>query len=334
MPSAVRAQEAKANEALEALEAIRSGKPASEPEMNVETPTNTLDTFAEPTKQQVVPPAASQDETKKGEGDAELKDLVTKLTAKFDVLQGKYNSEVPRLNGQLKTLEAQNDTLKDELDIANAKPVVADVGAYKKYLTPEEQEELDPAVADLQQRMSQGVAEDAAKRAADAMKGEVGNLKDTIANLKQSQAQAADAVFWGKAETLAPGITDANADNDEKWSTFLDGVDTISRMTYRDIGEAAVGRHDADAVANLFNLFKGQTVETKPQVTAASQVKPATVSKAPNTESVAQGPEITQSEVEQFYRDAVKSKMSEAEILKQEAIFELAVQEGRMIFGK
>jgi hypothetical protein len=334
MPSAVRAQEAKAEKALEELEAIRSGKPASELDTSVETKTNTLDTFAEPTKQQVVPPAAPQGEIKKGEGDAELKDLVTKLTAKFDVLQGKYNSEVPRLNGQIKSLETQNDTLKDELDEANAKPVVADPSAYKKYLTPEEQEELDPQVADLQQRMSKGVAEDAAKRTADVMKGEVGNLKETIANLKQSQAEAAEAVFWGKVETLAPGITDANTNSDDKWSTFLDGTDSVSRLTYRSIGEAAVGRHDADAVANLFNLFKGQTVEKKQQVTAASQVKPVTVSQAPNTESAAQGPEILQSEVEKFYRDAVKNKLSEAEISKKEAEFELAVNEGRMVFGK
>ena len=112
IPAAVRKQEAEAEAALAALEALRTDEAAASDETSVETAANTRDTLTDASALQGPQPAApTQAEPKPVEGKTAEEIAHDKLQAKHDVLQGKYNSEIRRMSDRLKELETQNDTL-------------------------------------------------------------------------------------------------------------------------------------------------------------------------------------------------------------------------------
>ena len=209
-----------------------------------------------------------------------------------------------------------------------------DPDAAKRYLTDAEKDELDSDLLDFQSRMSRGVAEDIISQRTDSLNTKVSSLESVIDELRNSQAVAADSSFWTEAEALAPGVTSANQIADQEWISFLEGVDPTSRLPYRSLGQAAIERGDAQAVANLFNLHKSQSQVVEPLVTAKTQVKPETVHSATRTAKGPSGPQIKESEISAFYSYAAVNKLTGAEIAAKEAEFDLAAAEGRITFGR
>lgn len=336
IPAKVKKQAEEAEEALDALIAAQSGD--DQPVTAAETPSNTQDTLTDATPQPVLAAAPeAPGEPKKDEGKTDADEKVTKLEAKFNVLQGKYNSEIPRFTSRIKELEGQNDSLKDELDAEKAaKPLETDPDAYRRYLSEEEKEDMDGDLLDFQSRLSKGVAEEVATKASKELRGKVDSLQEALDKLNESQEAAKDATFWSKAEVHAPGVTAANTSGDPKWIEFLSGVDPVSRLQYRVIGEAAIERGDAQAVGNLFNLFleKNKPEPIAPRRTAESQVKPDTSPAAPRATTPPAGQTVLQSEIEAFYHKASQGQVDEAEMAAKEAEFDKAASEGRIAFGK
>jgi hypothetical protein len=339
VPSAVQKQAEEAEKALDALaDQMRSEEAAMAPEESaVETTSNTKDDFAEPVKPQAATPAEPVKAEEKVVEDAETKAELEKLKQQFAVLQGKYNSELPRYAETVRELTTQNDSLKDELDEAKdaAEKAQVDAEAYKKYLTPEEQEDLENTFAEFNSRISRGVAEDVMASKTKAADKRMDELQKKIDELNEAQYASQATRFWEDADRLAPGLKAANESGDPGWISFLDKVDPVSHISYRDIGTSAVGRGDFEAVANLYSLYKGPVKEepAKPRRTAESQVKPESSSSAPTTQQQ-QGRFIPQSEIEKFYNDAARNGLPPSEIAKKEAEYDQAAEEGRILFGK
>lgn len=341
IPSAVKKQEAEADAALDALEQARSATPApdqepEEAESAAETPSNTQDTLAEAER----PPApAAQPQPAAEEGvDSEkaIRAEMEQLKRKLDVLTGKYNSEVPRYAKRVRELEEQNDALKDELDEAKKAqpPKPLDEKAYRRYLREEENEALDEDLVDFQARLARGVAEEVASRTAGDLAGKVESLQQLLDDLRASQAASADSAFWAEADKLAPGLAQANSQDDPNWVGFLDGRDPVSGLTYREIGQAAIERNDPAVVANLFRLSRDGAEPAPQRRTPASQVKPDTAPTASRPDAKPKGPQIRESEIRRFYQEAAKRGLSDQRIAEKEAEFELAASEGRILFGK
>ena len=348
LPSAVRKQDEAADEALNAIEAARSEEaqedtPAAsteaEPAPNAATRDNLLDT-ADPQAPRPAAEAGALDaqhpKTKTGEGETVNKGEFDKLKSRLDVLLGKYNSEVPRFAARVKELEHENDELLDKIEQAAQVPAELNPDAYKKYLTEEEQADLDDGYAAIQVKMARGIAEEIVESRTQAVGTQVTELKQTISDLRSAQSQATQSGFWKGVDALAPGAATANATDDPEWVAFLGGVDGTSHLTYREIGVAAVNRGDAEVVAKLFNLFKNST-GVDPEASRRrvdAQVKPDTVPSAPNTQSRPAGPVINESAIKKFYQNAAASHLSDQEIAAKEAEFDQAAAEGRIRFGK
>jgi len=348
MPSAVRKQDEAAEAALTALEAARSQDVLDDGVQTPEEPEQpqsaaTRDTLLDNAEQQAALPAgdpnapsASEPVSKPGEGETVSTAEFDKLKSRLDVLLGKYNSEVPRFAARVKELEHENDELLDKLEQAAKVPPELNPDAYKKYLTEEERGDLDENYANIQVKMARGIAEEIAETRAQAVGAQVNELKQTIAELRTAQAQATQSSFWKDVDALSPGAAAANASDDPEWVAFLGGVDQTSRLTYREIGMAAVNRGDAEAVANLFNLFKS-TVGVDPEAARSrvrAQVKPGTAPSAPRTQSRPAGPVINESEIKRFYQTAATSGMTSQQVAAKEAEFDKAASEGRIRFGR
>ncbi len=348
LPSAVKKQDEKADEALKAFEAVRSegaqeDTPVAAKETEQPTDAATRDNLLDTAEPQAPQPAAEPSapsavapEAKKEEGETVSKKEFDKLSSRLDVLLGKYNSEVPRYAARVKELERENDGLLDKLEQAAQVPLELDPEAHKKYLTEEEIGDLDENYAAIQAKMAQGIAEAIVESRAQAVGAEVNELKQTIEDLRSAQAQATQSSFWKEVDALSPGAAMANAADDPEWVAFLGGVDPTSRLTYREIGVAAINRSDAEVVAHLFDLFKS-SVGVDPEAArkrVIAQVKPETAPSAPRTQARPAGPVIKESDIKKFYQNAAASHMSDQEIAAKEAEFDQAASEGRIMFGR
>lgn len=348
IPSAVRRQDEAAEAALTALEAARSQETPDEssapPGESVQPPSAaTRDTLLDNADQRALQPPAGSDapgapkpEVKPGEVETVSKAEFDKLKSRLDVLLGKYNSEVPRFAARVKELEHENDGLLGKLEQATKAPATVNPDAYKKYLTEEEKADLDENYAAIQAKMARGIAEEIAENRSKDMGDQVKELRQTIENLRESQAHVAQSNFWKAVDALAPGAAVANASDDPDWVAFLGGVDRTSRLTYREIGIAAVNRGDTEGVANLFNLFKS-SVGVDPEAArkrVLAQVKPDTAPSASRTQSRPAGPFINESDIRKFYQNAASSRLTDQQIAAKEAEFDLAASEGRIRFGK
>jgi hypothetical protein len=335
LPQAVQKQDKAADEALEAFQLAMGGN--DQPASAAETVTNTQDDFA--TSPTSLTPAAVVQDTPEPDAqakDGELGEALKKLESRFNVLQGKYNSEIPRYAARNKELEGQNNALKDELDEEKAtKSKEADPNAYKKYLLEDESAELDPELMDLQARVARGVAEDTSSKESQELRNKVKDLELLLGDLSATQADTRGASFWRDADLLAPGVLKANDAGEVEWTEFLDKLDPTSRLPYRTLGEAAIERSDAQAVANLYNLMKEMNTATpdEQRLTAQDQVKPESSPSAPRTDARPVGKIIKESEIKTFYNNAA-GKLSEDQIEAKEAEFNLAASEGRIAFGK
>lgn len=347
IPSAVRRQDEAAEAALTAFEAARSqdvqdDRPADSGEPVQPQSAATRDTLLDDAEQRAPRPAvdpaapSAPDPKKPGEGETVSKAEFDKLKSRLDVLLGKYNSEVPRFAARVKELEHENDELLGKLETAAQAPPTMNPEAYKKYLSEAEQRDLDENYADIQVKMARGIAEEIVENRSKDMGDQVKELRQTIEKLRESQAQVAQSSFWKAVDALAPGAAEANAADDPEWVAFLGGVDRTSRLTYREIGIAAVNRGDAEGVANLFNLFKG-SVGADPEAArkrVLAQVKPDTAPSASRPQSRPAGPIINESDIRKFYQNAASSRLTDQQIAAKEAEFDLAASEGRIRFGK
>jgi hypothetical protein len=281
-------------------------------------------------------PRAPEAKDKSEEGETVSKADFDRLKHRFDVLQGKYNSEIPRAASRVKELERENDELLVKVETAAHAQPAPKSEAHKKYLSTEEQADLDEGYANIQGKMARGVAEEVAESRTKVLGDQVKELKQTLEDLRATQIQAAQSRFWKEVDALSPGAEVANTSEDPEWVAFLGGVDPTSRLTYREIGVAAVNRGDAEGVANLFDLFKSSTgvdpAAARKRVLA--QVKPGTAPSAPRTQSRPVGPMINESEIKRFYQTAASTRMSDAQIAAKEADFDQAALEGRIRFGK
>lgn len=335
LPSALKEQEAAADEAMASLLEVRSaGSDELEAESVVED-ASTRDPFSEPSATPQPTPVAEPlaVETKKVEERIVNPEDFDKLSRRLDTMLGKYNSEVPRFQKQIRDLEAQNDSLKDELDDEKLRKVELDPAASTRYLSDEEREDLDEDLVDFQTRLSRGVAEEVASSKSKMLEHELNVLRSRMDDLNTTQEASQVDTFWADVERLAPGIMAANSSDDPGWVAFLNKIEPVSNTPYREVGETAVHRGDPTATANLFNLYKTSIgPKAEPRVTAEMQVKPETARSAPRT-SAPKGKTIRQSEIEAFYRDAA-GHLTETEINAKEAEFDRAASEGRIAFGK
>lgn len=232
---------------------------------------------------------------------------------RYKVLQGKYNSEVPRLSAENKDLKNRLQQIEHELDVMkNSKPP-------EVLVKPEEIEQYGEGLIDVARRIAR--EEIAGKEA------EIATLKQRIDQLSNVTTQNVESGFFKSLTEMVPDWEQVN--QDPKFLTWLDEIDELTGESRQSLLSRAEKSRDAARTAKFFNAYK-KTSSTWAATSAQaldSQIAPAT-NKAPNTPPAKKI--WSRAEVADFYARARRGDVSDSDAVAIEADIMAAQIEGRI----
>jgi hypothetical protein len=168
---------------------------------------------------------------------------------KYSTLKGKYDAEVPRLHQQVRELTDQLGSIQKGME--DAKKAETDKPKEKvSYITDADREEYGDDLIDFQRRVAKEVSQE--------YDGRFEQQEKVIAELREqvssTGSQVGEMGFTQKLNVLVPGFD--QLDNDERWVSWLNEYDPMSRGPRRDQAQGAFDRGDADSVAHYVKLFR------------------------------------------------------------------------------
>ncbi|SEJ46672.1 hypothetical protein SAMN05216201_10985 [Pseudomonas linyingensis] len=230
---------------------------------------------------------------------------------RFDVIQGKYNVEVPALRKEIDTLKQQiaaAPSAQQGSAVQRAQEAMAD-------LTPEEIDEFGPDLVNLIKRVAGSAA---AAQASKADQGDLQTIKSELSQLREEKQQDAEARFWATLEEQVPNFRAINANPD--FLAWLTEIDPMSGAARQQLLASAQHSLDPYRVATIFRSFAGAA--PKKTTIPDELVQPRQSRAAPAEPSAAKV--WTRGEISQFYRDkasmpADKAAALEADIFSAQA---------------
>lgn len=175
---------------------------------------------------------------------------------KYDVLQGKYNAEVPRLHQQNRELATQLSMLQARVEELSRKPEPE--AKADPLVTPKDVEDYGSDMIDLMRRVQREETLALQKHIAQ-LEAQVRTLAPKAAAIEQEVAVSREDRFWNSLANAVPDYEQINARQD--WLQWLSqraapGV----RQTRQDLLSAAQQTLDVAAVTELFLAFKQEAM--------------------------------------------------------------------------
>lgn len=232
---------------------------------------------------------------------------------RYRVLQGKYNSEIPRLQRENRQLQDDLNALKEEVQaLKSAPPPPAPTTPVVK---PEEVEQYGPEFVDLVTRIAKSTQPQTLDMSAvDARVRELNRPIEevTVRSLKSS--------FFNTLGQMSPNWETLNTD--QGFLSWLSGHDSLSGRTRQELFDEAYARLDAERVSAFFNGYGG------PGVVSSAMVTPTTSRGQP---PLPPGKRIwRQSEIAEFFSEVRQKRYSPEEAAKIEQDIFAAQAEGRV----
>ena len=228
---------------------------------------------------------------------------------RFQVLQGKYNAEVPALREEIRNLKQQIEQQSQATDKANE---LADT--ISSQLTDDELELLGPELVQVIQKL-----------VGKGDQSEVEQLKQEVNSLKQSEQEHAEAEFWAVINSRIPDWQQLQSTPEaQQW---LAAFDAMTGATRNQLLQQAQQNLNAYQVVEIFNQLRQATTGNASRV-PAEKVTPrqSRASGGPKP----QGNAWTREAITQFYRDKTTGKYSDDEAALLEADLFKAQVEGRV----
>lgn len=312
IPKVVLEAEARANAAIQSLtnqNAAPAAAPAPEPIAQAPAP-------AAPVGIPAPAPTIGLSQTPQGSVPAD-----DGYKHRYEVLQGKYNAEVPRLSAALDAADATNKSL--EVRVKQLEEQLSAIPKEAKSLVrPEEVEHYGQPMVDMVRR---------------AAREENASLLEEIARLK-SQLEAVGAGVaktqqMGFFEVLAQAHPDwAVVNGDERFHRWLGEIDVLSGLQRNELLLKAQREKDGARASAIFTAYKKDTETWAANANSAlqEQVVPAAGSAGGGAAVPVAGRTFTRLEVQQHY-DAIRSgRLKGAEAAAAEAEIQKAMLEGRI----
>ena len=267
---------------------------------------------AQPQGAAPVDPAQSADPTQPAQ--AETRDAAY-WRHRFDVIQGKYNVEVPALRKEIADLKQQ---LAQQLDAAPSTPQGSAVQRAQEAMAELTQAEIDEFGPDLVNLIKRVAGSAAAAQAFQADQGDLQTLKSELSQIREEQQQDAQARFWATLEDQVPDFRAINAN--PAFLAWLAEVDPMSGASRQQLLASAQHALDPYRVAAIFRSFAGAA--PKKQTIPDELVQPRQARAAPAEPSAAKV--WTRAEISQFFRNkaslpADKAAALEADIFAAQA---------------
>lgn len=251
---------------------------------------------------------------------------------KYQVLQGKYNAEVPNLHHQVKDLKHKLDETFERMEqVTRAQE--AKQAEQKPAVDPKDVDSFGSDLVEMVQRVASSTLGGMGAK----LEGLLGGMQERIARLEQelsgttkTVAITAQEAFYNNLTKAVPDWEAINAD--PRFLAWLGEVDPVlgaSRQVALDSAHSAL---DARRVAGIFQAFSATLPKaaSQPASKLSKQVSPNTSAAAAPSQT--DKPVMTQKEIADFYKDVSLGRYRgrEAEQAKLEAAVNLAMQEGRI----
>lgn len=232
---------------------------------------------------------------------------------RFKVLQGKYNSEVPRFASENKDLKNRLQTLEEQIDeMKNAKPP-------ELLVKPEEIEQYGEGLIDVARRVAR---EELASK-----DNVIAKLQSEINSIKSVTTNVVSDNFFKSLTEFVPDWEALNAnDNFLKW---LDEVDELTGETRQSLLSKAENQRDPVRAAKFFNMYKktSQSWAANSQTSLEQQIVPPVnqPSSSPPSKKI-----WTRGEISDFYDRVRRGTISDNDAIAIEADISSATIEGRI----
>jgi chemotaxis protein histidine kinase CheA len=250
---------------------------------------------------------------------------------KYSTLRGKYDAEVPRLHQQVRELTEQMDAIRKDAEAV--KKVESEKPKEKvSYVTDADREEYGDDLIDFQRR----VAKEASQEYEGRFEQQAKVIEELQKQISNTGSQVGEVGFAQKLNNLVPGFD--QLDNDERWVSWLNEIDPMTRGPRRDQAQSAFNSGDADAVAHYVSLFR-ESVEpvangmSDRQTELEKQVAPNRSASSTATRSVGKSAKIySQGELTTAWTKirTLSSDGKYDDAAKLEAELTLAYMEGRV----
>lgn len=272
--------------------------------------TDTQATEGQPTNQ----PAPSEKEPPKQTGDSAppVGQQDEQLEHRYKVLQGKYNSEVPRLAAENKDLKSRLSSLEEQIEALKAKPP-------EPLVKPEEIEEYGPGLVDLARRI--------AREEILSKQNEIDSLRAKLDSLSNVTTQKVEKDFFTSLTEMVPDWEQVN--QDAKFLAWLDEVDDLTGASRQTLLTQAEKSRDAARTAKFFTAFKRTSSSWAANSSQAldQQIVPDANRSPPTPPSKKVW---TRAEVSDFYSRVRRGEIGDQQAVAIEADIHAAQIEGRI----
>lgn len=289
LPRAVLEAERKAEEALQRIKSPSQQQAAEAPAPQEAPP---------PPPAPTPPPPPAEDD---------------KWEARYKVLHGKYNAEVPRLHAAMKERDAELASLRGEIEALKKSKETTSL------VKPEEIQEFGEPLVDLIRR--------AAREEIGAKDQEIAELKSQLQSIKSTSEQTTEATFYEKLASAVPDWMTVN--DDPEFHKWLAEHDELTGYQRQELLSQAEKRKDAARVARFFDAFK--KTQSKTQVAAADSLESQVAPVSTKTESPPPSKKIwSRGEIADFYARDRRGEYSVEQAAAIDKDIQIAVREGRV----
>lgn len=307
-------------------------KPADNPSVQVET-------------QPATPPAAPQVPGNTAPAAPQAGGLPTgpageDYRQKFEVLQGKYNAEVPRLHAELREVrtllaaaQAQISALQNQPPSNQVQGKTGNSDALNKIRAEFGDELADGFLALIEAKSEEKAAK---------VRQEFAPIAERVNTVETRQVKSAGQRFFEDLRKEVPKFDQlngtGNGDGHPEFLSWLGSFEPYAGKTYQSLLEDAYSALDAQRAARIVKAWPGYAAYTAPP--AAPSVNPQVESlidpgpSRPNTQPTGQTkPTYTQDQIRAFYDEVRRGlwRTREPERAAKDADIALATKEGRIV---
>ena len=175
---------------------------------------------------------------------------------KYQTLKGKFDSEVPRLSGELREARGQLNEVLNRINQLEQQPQQPQAQPQPTpeapLVTPEDIENYGPELADFIRRQATEVASGMTA----GLREENAQLRQQVEQVGASTGQVQVDRYLSRLRELVPDYETINVD--QGFLNWLGEVDPIAGVPRQAFLNTAFEARDPDRTARLFNTFKEQ----------------------------------------------------------------------------
>ncbi|MEF2146657.1 MAG: hypothetical protein V3573_14520 [Desulfovibrionaceae bacterium] len=222
---------------------------------------------------------------------------------RFNAINGKYYAEVPRLAEQIRDLKARLQQAEQALhEKAQQAPPQPDPPTSVSRDALNEYDEEFGKMYDLVQAQQAKI---------DALQAVLDQVQGNVKQVHETQQQTEEQVFWRDLLRAVPDFDQLNGNKelgikaDPEFLAWLDGIDGLTKMSRRKIGEMLMQGRNVDDIKDFFNTFKASRKSKQPPQ-PPNKVSTEPPSRSTSTDAVPQpqqaGEIFPMAEVNELYR--------------------------------